>query len=132
MTTVEDANSILDALQSNGVENVAVKYNYWAKNSFFEKLPVNMDVDSKVGTKQALLALQQRLEDQGGKLYLSADLLNVYKTGRGVSRYSDILLNVANVAQRQYKFALDTAMTDSRYDACICCGPGPSRNFSGS
>ena len=50
MTTVEDANSILDALQSNGVENVAVKYNYWAKNSFFEKLPVNMDVDSKVGT----------------------------------------------------------------------------------
>ena len=86
MTTLEDANSILDALQSNGVENVAVKYNYWAKNSFFEKLPVNMDVDSKVGTKQELLALQQRLEDQGGKLYLSADLLNVYKTGRGVSR----------------------------------------------
>lgn len=123
MTTLEDANSILDALQSNGVENVAVKYNYWAKNSFFEKLPVNMDVDSKVGTKQELLALQQRLEDQGGKLYLSADLLNVYKTGRGVSKYRDVLLNVANVAQRQYKFALDTAMTDSRYDAWYLLRP---------
>lgn len=131
MTTVEDANSILDALQSNGVENVAVKYNYWAKNSFFEKLPVNMDVDSKVGTKQELLALQQRLEDQGGKLYLSADLLNVYKTGRGVSRYSDILLNVANVAQRQYKFALDTAMTDSRYDAWYLLRPWSIPEFFG-
>ena len=131
MTTLEDANSILDALQSNGVENVAVKYNYWAKNSFFEKLPVNMDVDSKVGTKQELLALQQRLEDQGGKLYLSADLLNVYKTGRGVSRYSDILLNVANVAQRQYKFALDTAMTDSRYDAWYLLRPWSIPEFFG-
>lgn len=131
MTTLEDANSILDALQSNGVESVAVKYNYWAKNSFFEKLPVNMDVDSKVGTKQELLALQQRLEDQGGKLYLSADLLNVYKTGRGVSRYSDILLNVANVAQRQYKFALDTAMTDSRYDAWYLLRPWSIPEFFG-
>lgn len=131
MTTLEDANSILDALQSNGVENVAVKYNYWAKNSFFDKLPVNMDVDSKVGTKQELLALQQRLEDQGGKLYLSADLLNVYKTGRGVSRYSDILLNVANVAQRQYKFALDTAMTDSRYDAWYLLRPWSFPEFFG-
>lgn len=131
MTTLEDANSILDALQSNGVENVAVKYNYWAKDSFFEKLPVNMDVDSKVGTKQELLALQQRLEDQGGKLYLSADLLNVYKTGRGVSRYSDILLNVANVAQRQYKFALDTAMTDSRYDAWYLLRPWSIPEFFG-
>lgn len=131
MTTLENANSILDALQSNGVENVAVKYNYWAKNSFFEKLPVNMDVDSKVGTKQELLALQQRLEDQGGKLYLSADLLNVYKTGRGVSRYSDILLNVANVAQRQYKFALDTAMTDSRYDAWYLLRPWSIPEFFG-
>ena len=131
MTTLEDANSILDALQSNGVENVAVKYNYWAKNSFFEKLPVNMDVDSKVGTKQELLALQQRLEDQGGKLYLSADLLNVYKTGRGVSKYSDVLLNVANVAQRQYKFALDTAMTDSRYDAWYLLRPWSIPEFFG-
>lgn len=123
MTTAADANAMLDALQSGGVDNVVVKYNYWAKNSFFEKIPVNMDVDGKVGTKQELLALQQRLEDQGGKLYLSADLLNVYKTGRGVSKYSDVLLNVTNVAQRQYKFALDTAMTDSRYDAWYLLRP---------
>lgn len=131
MTTFGDANDMLDTLQADGVEHVVMKYNFWAKDSFYQKIPVHTNADSKVGTDQELLALQERLENQGGKLYLSADLLNVYKTGRGVSRYSDVLLSVANIAQRQYKFALDTAMTDSRYDAWYLLRPWSIPEFFG-
>ena len=129
MTTLEDANEILDSLQENGVDQVVLKYDFWAKNSFYEKIPTQMTVDGKVGTSAEMLALQDRLREQGGALVLSADLLNVYKTGQGVSVYNDVLQSVANVAQRQYKFVLDTAMTDSRYDAWYLLRPASTPTF---
>ena len=131
MTTVEDANSILDALLEADISNVVLKYNYWAKNSFYDKIPIYADVDGKVGTTAQMQALQQRLEDAGGKLYLGADLLNVYRLGRGVSQYDDVLQSVANTAQRQYKFALDSAMADSRYKAWYLLRPSAMSEYFG-
>lgn len=131
MTTIADANEILDRLEQAGIERVVLKYNFWAKDSFYGKLPLNAKVDAKVGSATQMEALRQRLLDAGGGLYLSADLLNVYKTGRGVSRYNDVLQSVANTAQRQYKFALDSAMTDSRYDAWYLLRPASMDEFFG-
>lgn len=123
MTTVEDVNTMLDRLQSGGVDNVVVKYNYWARDSYFDKLPTKTAVDGKVGSAKQLLALQQRLSNSGGALYLSADLLNVYKTGRGISQYDDVLRNVANTNQRQYAFSLSSAAIDTRYNAWYLLRP---------
>lgn len=131
MTTIEDANEILDTLSRAGVDRVVLKYNFWAKDSFFGKIPTTVKVDGKVGSAREMQALRQRLTDAGGGLYLSADLMNVYKTGRGVSRYDDVLQSVANTAQRQYKFALDSAMTDSRYDAWYLLRPTSIPEFFG-
>lgn len=129
MTTVEDANAMLDRLAQFGITNVVVKYNYWAKNSYFGKITTTAAVDGKVGTSAQLRALKARLEEAGGALYLSADLFNVYKTGNGVSRYEDVLQSVANTAQRQYVFALDSAVTDSRYDAWYLLRPASMEEF---
>lgn len=123
MTTVEDAERILDELARSEISNVVVKYNYWAKNSYFDKLPVNAGVDGKVGNTARLQALQERLEAAGGGLYLSADLLNVYKTGHGVSRYDGVLRSIANTAQRQYSFTLDAGQIDPRYGAWYLLRP---------
>ena len=115
MTTIDDVNAMLDQLENAQITDVVVKYNYWARNSYFGKLPTTTAVDGKVGTAKQLQQLQQRLQAQGGMLYLSADLLNVYKTGRGISQYGDVLRNVANTNQRQYAFSLASAAIDSRY-----------------
>lgn len=134
MTTVEDANTILDLLYQADISNVVLKYNDWAKNSYFGKLPTKAKVDGKVGSSKELLALQDRLEENGGKLFLSADLLNVYKTGNGISSYTDVLRNVANTAQRQFQFSLASAAIDSRYDAWYLLRPsavsGTFRKFA--
>lgn len=122
-TTVADAMELLDTLGQSGISNVVVKYNYWAKNSYYDQLPTKAAVDGKVGTAKEMLALQQRLEEQGGGLYLSADLLNVYKTGNGVGKYSGILRNVANSAQRQFEFDLDDRLVDRRYGMWYLLGP---------
>ncbi len=129
MTTVEDVNALLDELSLSDISNVVVKYNYWAKNSYFGKIPTTATVDGKVGTAAQMQALKTRLEEAGGALYLSGDLLNVYKTGNGVSRYNDVLQSVANTAQRQYVFALDSAMADSRYDAWYLLRPSSMQRF---
>lgn len=120
MTTLENVNSMLDTLEEAAVENVVVKYNYWSKDSYFDTIPTKTAVDSKVGSKEGMLSLQSRL--QGG-LYLGADLLNIYQTGRGISQYGDVLRNAANTNQRQYAFSLYAAQIDTRYDAWYLLRP---------
>lgn len=115
MTTIEDINDMLDELEQAGIFHVVAKYNYWAKDSYFDKIPTKAGVDGKVGSASQLKALQDRLANNGGGLYLAADLLNVYKTGNGISQYGDVLRSVANTSQRQYRFALDLSQVDSRY-----------------
>ena len=117
---VEDVNALLDTLQIPGI---VVNYNYWSSGSYFDRIPTKLTPDSKVGSRKELLELQARLESQGGGLFLSADLLNVYKTGRGISQYGSVLRNAANTNQRQYAFSLSSAMVDSRYDAWYLLRP---------
>lgn len=117
---VEDVNALLDGLQLPGV---VVKYNYWSAGSYFDRIPTKLKPDSKVGSQKELLALQQRLAENGGGLYLSTDLMNIYKPGRGVSQYGGVLRNAANTNQRQYAFSLSSAMVDTRYDAWYLLRP---------
>ena len=114
--SVKDVNAMLDALKDAGLSRIVLKYNYWSESSFYRKVPVSAKPDGKVGSSAELLALRQRLADSDGGLYLSADLLNIYRSGRGVNQYRDALQSVANTVQRQYAFRLDSAMVDSRYD----------------
>ena len=114
--SVSDVNAMLDTLSEKGVDRVVLKYNYWSKNSFYRKVPTAVTPDGKVGTTGELKALQDRLDAAGGGLYLGADLLNIYRSGRGVNQYRDALQSVANTVQRQYAFRLDSAMVDSRYE----------------
>lgn len=123
MTTVADAEEILDAAAAEGIENIVLKYNYWMSNSYYGKIPTHAKAEKKVGSRKAFLALQERLAQNGGGLYLSADLMNVYKLGRGVSRYRDVLQSVANTAQRQYEYRLNIATVDSRYDSWYLLRP---------
>lgn len=123
VTTTEDVQAMLDTLEAAGISNVVVKYNYWSKNSYFDKLPTGAKVDSCVGTASEMRQLQQRLRESGGGLYLSADILNVYKTGNGVSQYGGVLRSVANTNQRQIQFSLRNTSVDTRYTPWYLLAP---------
>jgi len=120
---VEDVNALLDTLQDSGIRSVVLKYNYWSKGSYFDKIPLRTGPDAKVASGKELQQLQLRLAENGGGLYLSADLLNIYRTGRGISQYGGVLRNAANTNQRQYAFSLSSAMVDSRYNAWYLLRP---------
>lgn len=130
-TTVENANEILDSLEEAGISQVVLRYNYWAKNSYYDKIQTSAKVDGTVGTAKELAALQERLEAAGGGLYLTGSLLNVYKTGNGVSTFNGVLQSVANTAQRQYALDLMSSAVDTRYDAWYLLRPSLIREYFG-
>lgn len=130
-TTVENANEILDSLEAAGISQVILRYNYWAKNSYLDKIQTSAKVDSVVGNAQELAALQERLESAGGGLYLTGSLLNVYKTGNGVSTFNGVLQSVANTAQRQYALDLMSSGVDTRYDAWYLLRPSLIQEYFG-
>lgn len=81
------------------------------------------------GQQKELLALQLRLEEAGGGLYLSADLLNIYRPGNGVSKVEDFLQSAVNTAQNQYRFLLESTETDSRYKPWNLLRPASINKF---
>lgn len=114
-TTFEDAISMIEKLNAGGVTNTVVKYNYWMKDGYYDKIQTNAKIEGKVGNQKSLDKLNNLLKNNGGSLFLSVDMTNVYKTGNGFSTLGDALNNVSNTTQPQYTFALDSASTDTRY-----------------
>lgn len=131
MTTVADAGEILDAAEKEGIESIILKYNYWMADSYYGKIPTHAKAERKVGSKKAFLELQDRLTQNGGGLYLSADVINIYELGRGVSKYHDVVRSVANTAQKQYLFKLDAPEIDNRYDPWYLLKPAALPEFCG-
>ncbi len=123
LTTLDDIRTITNELFDNGIHNVVVKYNNWVKGASFKKMPVNAVIEGKLGSVKDFKALEQELREKGGSIYLSADLLNVYRTGNGFSRYSDALKNVANTPLVLRKYVLDSAAVDSSIPGWFLLNP---------
>ncbi len=115
MTKIEDAEAMVEELNSSGIGNIVLKYNYWMKDGYYKTIQTNARLEKKLGSVGSLKQLEEKLNSSGGSMYLAAELMNVYKTGKGVSKYNDVLSSVANTPQAQYKFSLDSALQDSRY-----------------
>ncbi len=128
-TTFEDAISLIEQLNEAGIMNTVVKYNYWMKNGYYSKIQTNAKIDGTVGNQRELDELNNLLKSNGGSLYLSVDLTNVYKTGSGFSTWGDALNNVANTTQPMYTFSLDNASIDSRYKAGYLTRPSKLSEF---
>ena len=114
-TSISDSMNLVDQLSDAGVNHIILKYNYWMKDGYYGKIPVEAKTERKLGGNKEMLELQKKLESMGGSLYLSTDLINIYKTGKGVSKYNDVLNSVANTPQMQYKFEMDSARRDTQY-----------------
>lgn len=122
-TSIADSKAIVEQLNQGGVDNVVLKYNYWMKNGYYQTIQTSAELEHKLGSLKELQALSKQLEEKGGSLYLAAELMNVYKTGKEVSKLNDVLDSVANTPQAQYKFRLDVALPDNRYDPWFLIKP---------
>ncbi len=82
-TTFEESQKILEALQAEGVENVALKLSGWFNDGYAHRYPDAVSVDKELGGKSGLKALLAYCAQRGIGVYPDADLLQVYSNGSG-------------------------------------------------
>lgn len=100
LTTLEDVSAITQALD---LPQITVRYAEWMKNTSFEQIPQKADLSPSLGKNADLLSLDEELAADGGGLYPAADLVNVYKAGRGFWAIRDAVLSPVNSPQLQFQ-----------------------------
>lgn len=77
MTSFEQAGEISDALASLGVQKQAMNLLGWFNGGYYHDVADRIRVPGKLGGKNGLEALNQKLKDNGGKLYADVALQKV-------------------------------------------------------
>ncbi len=128
LTAVSDIESMADDLN---IPQTVVRYSDWVKDSAYEKIPQSVTPQSGLGTKEQLAALSQKLQNQGGGLYLDFDLTRVYKGGNGFNALFDAVLSPVNAPQMQYQLYYDSAAVNGEIPPWYLLSPSRYRLFAG-
>ena len=123
LTSVQEADALLTALQNGGAGGIRMRYLSWSKDILARKVEKSLSPVGGLGTVAELLALQSRLEQQGGKLYLDAELQQFYKGGNGVSDFRDVCRSLSNAPAYQYEFSLSTGLRNNNGDRGLLLSP---------
>lgn len=123
LSDTESAAALLDELEAAGVEDVSLRYLSWSRDGLARRVEKSLTPAGGVGSRGELLALQKRLEKQGGRLYLDAELQLFYKGGNGVSGFFDISRSLSNAPAYQYDFPLSTGLRKSNGERGLLLSP---------
>lgn len=69
MTTFDEAGTIVDKFEENNVTNLRVNYLGWFGGGYYHDAPKKVKVESKLGGKKDLKALNKKITDTGSRLY---------------------------------------------------------------
>lgn len=123
LTPFEDAQALLTGLHAKGVDSMAVQYLGWNGGGLYGKLPARSGAEGKLGGNADLRALLDTAETLNAQIYLGADLINVYRTGAGFSRYRDAAQNVNRTVSLQYRYLPNTFLQDTETDPWMLLAP---------
>lgn len=77
MTTFDEAALISDDIEAAGIHNQVMNYQGWMNGGFYHDMVDKVKITHKLGGKKDLEALNQTVEENGGRLYVDAALQKV-------------------------------------------------------
>lgn len=89
LSTLSDISRDIDTLISDGNIGAAVRLNGFSRNGLTPKANNRFSLSGKLGNKNELSKLQEKLQNSGGKLYTDGSFQFVYDTGNGFSKKTD-------------------------------------------
>ena len=126
--TFSQTEDLLQRLHEGGVRNITVRYSYWQRNGYYNRLITNPRPLRALGGAGGLASLRETVEELGGDLFLTHEPLNVYRTGGGFIHIFDGLKTISRISQRQ--MPTNTAgMRDFRYDPWFLVRPQRIEHF---
>lgn len=75
LTTFEQAQTIYDALNQKGIQNIAVRYNNWYNDAYVNKLANIGKVSGKLGGKSDMTSFMSYVKEKGGLVYPNVELV---------------------------------------------------------
>lgn len=90
VTTLDEAEKIIDALAQKGVEKIQMSLKGWAKGGY-GNTPDNLPVERSVGSAGSLTALMDKTEQMGSTLSLTANFVEATKDSWGYSKRNDVV-----------------------------------------
>ncbi len=119
VTTIKEANAILDDLAAAGVEQVKYSLKGWAKGGY-GSVPDCMPVEGSVGSAKELTALMQKAADRGATMSLTANFVEADADSHTYSKRNDVvyLSNYAILTDAEEEtFILSPEVIREKFDA---------------
>ena len=91
LTTVEQAETILDKLEKSGIQNISMVLSGWNKGGYHGASYGTTKFEKKVGSRSEVEDLQTKLEEKGGSLSLVLNMIKANKDQINVNQ--DTALN---------------------------------------
>lgn len=112
LSTAQDITAFLQQLQQEGTTGYDLRLISWSKDELKGRPEGTLSPLRAFGSRKELLALSQTVQDNGGTLYLSAEINRFYRNGSGISSYFDGAKSFSNAPAYQYSFLLSTHLRD--------------------
>ncbi len=119
-TTYKQAQNIVKSLSELGVKNVNIRYTGWMKDGTETSIITAAKHESKLGSKQDLIDLNNIVEAQGGTTFLDAEFVEMYKTKLGWSANKFAVRNILNNHAQQFVYKRNTGMPIEDYAYYLC------------
>lgn len=113
LTTFEQAQLLVEALQDKGVDNVLLDYENYDKAALRGKLAKTIAPDSKLGGKRGYTRLTEALQELGVPLISNYSPLLFSKSGNGFSARRHVAKAFAGLPGVKYTFDLATAAANT-------------------
>ncbi|TYQ17040.1 UNVERIFIED_CONTAM: hypothetical protein Cloal_3641 [Acetivibrio alkalicellulosi] len=120
VTSFSEAKTIVDSLNSQGVNDIRLRYLGWFNDGYYHDAAKSVKVERKLGGQKGLLSLRDGLIDTGGKLYPDVSFYQVrYKSSSFIpmfeaSRYISEM-NVIHSPYNQSTMRMFTRFPESMY-----------------
>ncbi len=131
LSEVGSAAALLQSLTESGITGVRMRYRSWSSDGLAGKAEKSLSPVRGLGSRKELLALQEQLAAQGGRLYLEAEIQTVDRGGNGVSGFFDISRSLSNAPAYQYEFPLSTGLRKTNGKRGLLVSPAQLPTLSG-
>ena len=108
MTTYNEVVEIVKELKSRGVDNIIINYIGALDGGLDNKMYSKVTTESSLGTKKEFRNMISYLEQEGVKLFLETNPVDLYNNGNGYDENRDTVKTFFNKYAFQYKYELDS------------------------
>lgn len=104
ITSFSEAQTIVDSLSTQGIDNIVLNYNDWTNNSIKNKISTDVKPSGTLGGKSEFNDMLDHFSDENVEFYPALDNVSFLKSGNGFLTWTNTAIRVSNAYSRQVDY----------------------------